>query len=335
MNLAEHKFLTGYGAALLIAAGALGFLLVKEKGRYQTALDAYNEKATAYNNLRSKPLALTKENLVKLQGQTQVVTDIAVALQEKLASATLPLEEIAPSQFQEVLRNTVSSFVHKAESAGMSLPANFYLGFDTYRNEPPRTEAAAPLLRQLKAIELACNILLDSRISGITGLNRTRLPAESGIASATPEPPAPKKGAAHKKGAAADQKPSVPLVTKYPFQIDFTGYQSEVRKALNALAANDKQFLIIRPLLIQNENTKPIPRTLVTEPVQPEAPAEATPEPAVAAGTPSVEPPLPEGGDPQNPPRQLEYIVGTEKINVQLLLEMTLFEGAFPSSPQK
>jgi len=332
MNWAENKFLIGYGAVLLIAAGALGFLLVKEKGRYETARQEYDQKVAAYNRLRSSPLALTKENLVKLQGQTQVVTDTAVALREKLASETLPLEEIAPSQFQEVLRNTVSAIERKAAGAGVKLPDNFYLGLERYRNEPPRTEAAGPLLRQLKTIDLACNTLIDSKVTAIETINRTPLPIESASPRETAAPA--------RRGQPTGAKPEeTPLVSKYPFEIRFTGYQSEVRKALNSLAANDKQFLVIRPLLIQNENAKPIPRVLASEQALPgpEAAASLTPDPSAAAaagGDPSVEPPLPQS-DPQHPARQLEYIVGTEKINVQLLLEMTLFEGAFPSSPKK
>lgn len=311
MNWAQHKFLIGLGAVTLVGAGALGFLVVKAKSNFDALTETYTAQSAKYNNLRKQPLALTEENLNRLQGQTTVVTDTAVALQQKLAKHSFPLEPATPEQFQDRLRVAVSEVLQKAQLSGVNLPENFYLGFNQYQNQPPRTEASAPLLRQLKTIQLATEILIEARVSSIAAITRTPLPEEGAPAAAAPRPATAKKPTTPATPAAP------PLVVKYPFDIQFIAEQGNVRKALNDLAKNDKQFLIIRPLNIQNEQEKPTPRQAVN----------ALPSPTP---TDTHEAPLPTQGDGPAQSRQLQYIVGTEKINVLLRLEMTVFDNPFP-----
>ncbi len=315
MNWAQHKFLIGLGAVTLVGAGALGFFVVKAKSNFDTLTETYTNQSAKYNNLRKQPLALTEENLTKLQGQTTVVADTAVALQEKLARHSFPLEAATPEQFQDRLRTAVSEVLQKAQLSGVNLPENFYLGFNQYQNQPPRAEASAPLLRQLKTVQLATEILIEARVSSIAAVTRTPLPEEGAPAAATGTP----RPAAPKKPATPAAPPAPKLVVKYPFDIQFIAEQGNVRKALNDLAKNDKQFLIIRPLNIQNEQEKPTPRQ--------SANAQSSPTPTDTA---NHEAPLPTQGDGPAQPRQLQYIVGTEKINVLLRLEMTVFDNPFP-----
>ncbi|HWL54227.1 MAG TPA: Amuc_1100 family pilus-like protein [Chthoniobacteraceae bacterium] len=318
MNWAQNKFLIGLGAVTLIGAGALGFFVVKAKSQFDALSETYQAKAAAYDNLRKQPLALTEENLTKLEGQTDVVAQTAVALQEKLASHSFPLEAATPEQFQDRLRTAVSEVLQKAQVAKVTLPDGFYLGFNQYQNQPPRTEAAAPLLRQLKTVQLATEILIDARVTSIAAVTRTPLP-EEGAAAATPRPaPAPKKKAA----APAKPAPAAKLVVKYPFDIQFIGEQGSIRKAFNDLAKNDKQFLIIRPLNIQNEQDKSTPRQVAAQTAAALPTPEATPAEQAA--------PLPTQGAGNAASRQLQYIVGTEKINVLLRVEMTVFDNPFP-----
>ncbi len=308
MNLAQNKFLVGLGAVVLVGAGALGYLTWNASTQYAATHEAYEKLANEYIALQKLPLYPNAENLKKLEEGREQVNVAAEALQAKLASVNLPLEEISPEQFQDRLRATVSAVTERADGSGVALPANFYLGFDRYQSQPPKTELAPLLWRQLKAIELAVDTLISSRVSAITGLTRQPLPGEDGAAAA-PAAPQRKPRAAAKPAAAAA---GAPLVSEFPFQLSFTAEQAQFRRALNELVANPKQFFIVQPLLVENQNLKPTPRAV--------------------AGLPGAVAPLPGGvphADATSATREREtYVVGTEKVNVVLRLQMVIFGGS-------
>lgn len=321
MNWAQNKFIIGFSAAMIVGCGGLGFLTWKAAAEFDAERTTYEEAVAKYNGLRRSPLYPNSENLKKLEEQKGAVVEAASALREKLAAISFPLEAITPEQFQDKLRATVSSVAEKARAAGTKLPDKFYLGFDKYQSQPPRMEAAAPLLRELKVLELVANTLIENKVDAIAPINRSALPEEDG---AKPAARAVPKGhaASGAKGAKDAALSGAELISKFPFEIQFSGEQNRLRRALNDLVKNQKQFLIVRSVEIKNDNDKPTPKGDLNPPAAPAAMDEsgAAVEGAAAPG---------QAAQPQKD-ESLHYIVGTEKISMRLHLEMVVFESSFP-----
>lgn len=298
MNWGQNKFLIGFGVVMVLGCGALGGLLWQSTAQFSELSAQYDEQVNTLQQLQILPLYPEQGNLQKLKDQKQVVTDAGLALQKQLEPLMFPMEQITPEQFQDKLRATVSAVVEKAGGVGVKLPDKFYLGFNDYQSKPPRTEAAAVLYRQLKAVDLAVNTLIDNKVDAIATINRTPLPEEAD---------APKVPAGKPAGKA---KPV--LLSKFPFEIQFSSEQAHFRRALNELARSEKQFFVIRPLSIKNTVEKPL---LKTDPSASAAPVDTT-----ATGDASQAPKA----------QSRRYVVGMEKLNVTLRLEMVVFASSSP-----
>jgi len=276
----------------------------------------------------------------KLQEQKAAVTQRIVKLQQTLSTMELPVEPMSPQQFQDRLRASVSATVEKARAAGIALPSSdrtFFLGFETYQTTLPAAEAAPALGRQLAAIELAVNTLIEDRITAIKDLKRTPLPEEEG-SGAAPAGVLPKPGATG-VGKGAPGKPksgSQQLVRTDPFDIALTADQPHLRKALDDLVNLKRQFYIVRTLAIVNQQQQapsrnengaasgadaaatPAPDQAAAPAASPAASAAGGAAPASGGGDVSV-PSSPAAGGP------LRFIFGAEKLDVTMRIEVVEF----------
>ncbi|MDQ3623240.1 MAG: Amuc_1100 family pilus-like protein [Verrucomicrobiota bacterium] len=317
--ITENKFLAGFLGATLLGAGVLAFLLLSAKGEHDKAHETYQTQSAELNRLLSLTPFPDRKNLAKFEEQEQELLGEIRNLQQSLSGNVFPFEEIGPTQFQDRLREAVSQVLAKAnEGGGKRVPEKFYLGFDKYETQPPRPEAAAPLLRQLKAIKLVVDLILDQKtidkkVATITKLDRPLLPAEADKQAATP--PGPGRPA---DARTADSKSGQTLVNKAPFDIAFSGDNTHFRNVLNGIVSSKEQFIVTRRLDVKNEKDAAPPKVVAVAatpeppPGEPANPAEPQPpaEVQAAAATPSASP----------------YIFGLEKIDVNLRLEILSFE---------
>jgi len=234
----ENKFLAGFLAVLLVGAVALTFLLISNQGNFAEVSDNYSKQSAELSRLQNLVPYPDEANLKLMRDQKDdYVANIGKLEKELATSHQFALEPMPPERFQDLLKKTVDAVVEKSGTG--VLPQKFYLGFDTYQATPPRGEAAAPLARELKAIDLVVNILLDNKVTAITEIRRPQL-AEEGD---------PRAAAAQKK-----------LVRKTPFDVTFVAEQMRARKALNEIVGSKKQFFILRSLIVKNEKEKGPPR---------------------------------------------------------------------------
>ena len=307
MNWKQNKFLIGLGVVMVAGIGTLGFLLFQSFSRYSDLRSDYEQQAETLGQLQGQPLYPEQKNLVKLKEQRESAVQAALAFQKQVEPLSLPLAPITPEQFQDKLRATVSSIVENATKAGVKLPQKFYLGFEQYQSQPPKTEAASVLDRQMRAIELAMNTLIENRVAAIIEVYRPQLAEEGNEGNGPQEPAATGKVARGKQAQKSD------LVSKYRFDITFTSDQGRFRKSLNDLSKNDKQFFIVRPVIIENDHPHPITKAAANTaagmvlPVTGSAPASGAAQPKA---------------------QNLKWLVGPEKLNVQLRLEMVVFASA-------
>ena len=315
MNRRSKIFFIGFGVVMVGGLGVLGYLLSQSVSHFSELSQSYDEQSTELKRLQTLPLYPEQSNLVKLKEVREAAGEAAASLQKQLIPMSIPLETITPEQFQDKLRALVSSITGKAKPLGVKLPKDFYLGFPQYQKSPPKTEAASPLDRQLKAVEIAVNALLEQKVEEIVKIDRTPLPEEVDALKVLPTAPIKPVGLPGKVEA-----PKPEFFSKFPFEIQFRTDQSRLRRVLNDLAKNEKQFFVIRPITIQNSGDKPLQK------VDPLAAAAAA---AQVSGT------APGSATSANQPKaqNLRYLVGMEKLNVLLRLEMVVFANT-PANKQ-
>jgi hypothetical protein len=142
-------------------------------------------------------------------------------------------------------------------------------------------------------------------VDAITSLSRTKLPEEGG--APTPNPRGHPVPHPHIATPAANE---TELVQNNSFDIKFTSDQIAFQNVLNGFAASSKQFFITRDVVVENSNPKPVSKVAETANGAPAPTPEATPAGAATSGTDA---------------NQLQYIVGTEKLDVAMRVEMVTF----------
>lgn len=316
----ENKFLTVFFALLFAGVVVFGYLLYTASATYSDVSDKYNAQAAELRRLQNLAPYPDQENLRKMREEKDAYAAKVTELRKSLAAEEFPLEPLTPEQFQDNLRATVSHVAESASASGVKLPDKFYMGFDVYQTSLPKPDAAAPLGRQLRAIEFVVRELFAAKVDSLTSLSRTPLPEEGGGGAAAPAGGGGRGGGAHGRGqmAAASEKS---LVSKSTFEIAFLTEQPHFRKWLNDVSSAKEQFYIVRLFTIKNENPAAPLRTdnSVVEPTP--APA-AAPQPSAAA--PTGKPPEAGGG-------MLKFIVGTEKIAVTAKVDILDFSAPEPA----
>lgn len=244
----ENKFLSGFLGVLTVGIGVLGYFVLDAMDRVDTARENYTAQASDLARLQNLPLTPSKKNLDALVAQKTEAVNVIAEYQATLGAKSFPLEPMTPEQFQDQLKATKTAIFARAAEGGTKLPPKFFLGFEAYETTPPKPEAAAPLGRQLKAIEWVLNQVFENRILEIDDkelLKRELLPEETGRKAAEP----PKKGG----GGAPKQKP---LVVTHSFELKMKCRQQQLAGLLNVIVGpKAPQFYI--PRLIQVTNERP------------------------------------------------------------------------------
>lgn len=305
-----NKFVSGFLGIMLIGVGVLTFLLLSAKGRYDGTTEKYEQQAAELNRLQNLPAFPDAQNLEAMAAQKAEHQQAIVALQKNLVATEIPIEPLAPEQFQDRLRETVSRVTAKAAGAKVALPEKgFFMGFDRYQTEPPRPEAAPLLGRDLKAIEFAVNQIIESRVAAISSLDRVPLAEEGGGR----EPAADTRTARPGPGAKNDRPGSAPLVLKHSFSVGIQANQQNFVQILNKLVTSKTQFLI--PRLVTVVNTQQAGPSRIDPNAGFTPPPDATAQPPAATGT------TPEAA----PAPVRKYIVGEERVDATLRLEIVDF----------
>jgi hypothetical protein len=289
----ENRWLGNFMIAFAITALlALWFLFLARSG-FTEASGEFNEAATEQNRLEHLNPFPNETNFRKTQAALDNYGATLTKLKEELRARVLPVEPIAPNQFQSRLRQAIVNTSGKARANRVKLPENFHLGFDEFRTTLPTT-AAAPLLGQeLAQVELIFGILIDARVDAIATVKRI-LPPET-HSTDSGQAPAAATPAARKPAGAANAAP--PVVERATIDLTFTASPSAMRKVLNQIASSERQFFIVRTLYVRNQQLK--------GPVREQTAAIS------ASATP--------------PASAIKFIVGNEHVEITARIEMVRF----------
>src|SRR6266480_3309499 len=281
----ENRWLGNFLIAFAVTALLALWFLFRARSGFTEASAQFNEAATERNRLEHLNPFPNEENFRKTQAGLNDYGATLTKLKEELRARVLPVEPIAPNEFQSRLRRAIVNTTERARANRVKLPENFHLGFDEFRTTLPTT-AATPLLGQeLAQVELLLGILIDARVDSITTVKRI-LPPETAAAT-TP--------AARKPAGAANAAPAV--FERAIVDLTFTASPSAMRKVSNQIASAERQFFIVRTLYVRNQQLK----------------GPAREQTAATAGT---TPP---------PTSAIKFIVGNEHVEITARIEIVRF----------
>ena len=239
----ENRWLGNFLIAFAVTALLSLWFLFGARSGFTEASAQFNEAATERNRLEHLNPFPNEGNFRKTQAALNDYGATLTKLKAELRAQVLPVEPIAPNEFQSRLRRAIVNTTEKARANRVKLPENFHLGFDEFRTTLPTT-AAAPLLGQeLAQVELLLGILIDAHVDGITNLKRETLPPETAAASTRPAKKPPANAAP-------------PVVERAIVDLTFTATPSALRKVSNQIASAQRQFFIVRTLYVRNQQLK-------------------------------------------------------------------------------
>lgn len=300
----EDKSLRIILVSVVVLAAAASLWLLNTWRDWRNALDRFTGIAGELNRLERLTPYPSVENLEKTRTQ---IDDYAVALarlKANLQGIVLPIETLAPNEFQSRLRITTAAVAEKARKNKIKLPDKFYLGFEEYSSALPNTTAAPLLGQELAQVELLVGSLFEARIDALTSFRRIPIREER-------EPMSPNPTATNKPAAPTNEVRKV--IERSVIEIAFVSTPSAARQFLNQIAGSGQQFFIIRLLRVRNEKDKGPTREVSSEMNNPTAIA-------------SSHATIPVRGSKPNSGSALNFIVGNERIEVGAKIEMVRFK---------
>jgi hypothetical protein len=230
-----------------------------------------------------------------------------------LKARVLPVEPISKEAFQDLLKETVARVAAKATDAKVERPKDFYLGFGEYQAKPPDAKAAPALARELRAIELVMNVLIEAGNLELDELVREGIGEEGGKSKAADR----QSGSGRVRSS--PEKSGSGVIERAGLRIKFTSTDSTLQKVIAGLANHKQQLMIIRKISVLNKQAESPPRVAAEPAAAPVAPATPA-DPAAAPAAPGN----PAGAAPAAPIAAggLSYVFGKEKIVTTIDLEL-------------
>jgi hypothetical protein len=302
----QNRFLATYLAIFVPLLLLLGYFVYASAGRASQVADDYAAQVTELQRLQKLEPYPDASSVERIEDMRGTFSDAVSQLQKQLAGREPAPEfpRLSPVQFQDKLRQLVDETTKAAQTAGMALPDNFYLGFEQYRAALPEDAATAGLDAELGAVRDLVDLLIKAHLERLISIKRAPLPHEqsaSAAAAAAANAPTPK----------AVSKQQAETVIRSPVQIEIEGLPNALRDALNAIAQAPRLYAI-SALIVKNGMDK-VPERGQNEQVG-GAGAGTAPSPSAspAAGAAPEASPAPAAEKGAVP---LRYIVGVEKVS--------------------
>ena len=229
----------------LIGTGATSYLAVDATTRRDEAqanLDSQLQKLKQFQNQKPFP---TEQSLKAIKDSLEEYRSELGKFRTALAAMEKPLLPINPQEFQDDLRKAVDELRKKAIEKGVTLPDNFFYGFDEYQSTPPSQQEVGELNREFSIMRRIADELVDLKIVSIASLKRQEIAAKA--SAAKPAQPA---------NPAATAGPKAPTISNKTFVITFTAPQEKLLTAFNMVQEAD-EFLLIRSLTLDNTSPQP------------------------------------------------------------------------------
>lgn len=314
----ENRFTAGLGGITAVAAAGLIAWGVSAGKSYKQAKEDYSSASSELSTMEGSRLYPSANNLAdKVKAVKEYTTEVADLQKafESYRTATPP--NVDPSDFTEALLKAKDEAAAALEKVGTEVPPEFFLGAEIYTTSPAKKEATGILTYELEAISQVITYLADAAPAELLNIYRPELVEEEGKKFE------PTKGQTYRA---------------LPFEISFNGTEASFRKFLSALDDSDKFYYVVRSMRVTNEkNEAPTAADGVFESDEPEEGVGGAPDPFAGAGgfvlpgeeAPAAEeeaPPALEESDPSSDDGEiLQQVLGSEKINVFLRIDIIQF----------
>lgn len=236
-RLKNNPFLGGLTIVTAVLTGAALYFAMGARQELDLQKEEFMSLTGRLSSVQSSKPFPNQANLNLAKAELEQAQKMLSELSSKVAEQSAPLNpELTPQQFQDALNTTVAKIAATASKNSVTLPENFYLGFDQYRAQPPSPSASPQLGQQLQSIAEAINILLANKVRSITSIVRPPLPVES-------------------QDNTEEQAKSSEQLFLAPFDVEFVADQANFRQSMEAII-RAKPLLFIRALEVRNSNPK-------------------------------------------------------------------------------
>lgn len=333
----ENKFTAALAGVTTVGSIALISLAMGKGDDLATAKTKLKKALRNEVEIQSVQPFPNKENLEKKKSIVSDYTKGASDLQRQFAAyrpKAKDVEDFAPDKFSAIVSSYRNRLNRTFKKNGVELPDQCVYGFEAYASKFPRPEATGELSYQVKAIEWLLTKLARNEPEALLNVVRSKFDLEL----------APIKVEMNKGLPAKTLKE--PEYYAMPLELSFRCDEKGLSNFLAEIANTDKYAFVIRSLHIQNER--------MTPPTQSDAEfAPATPEVAdnafgfgfgadfviqgddvanvedadaavVQAAAVPANAAVPVVGDDSDNTRKLLPVLGSEKINVFLKLDLIL-----------
>lgn len=340
MNWAqENKKLAGIVGVMVAGAAGLGAWLFFSWSGYAGSMEKWDTTQTRIATIKGKKLEPTQANVEAREKMLQEYADKVNSLRTALLSVQQPVKPMSETEFQAKLKDRTTEVKRLSKAAAMKpeLADDFALGFERYAAQSPRSaEIAAELNVHLDVIEKLITTCIESGVTSIDSLERTKLANEDAPAApkAAPAPAkktakATSKAAKAKKTVITEQAAAEPVLDRYPIKLTFTTDQGPLQAVMNTLCHPGKMphFLVVRQFRVENAR--------LDGPTKEEMNQRRTATPAAASEEPAARPEdLPKPGAPRLivPPKPAPVdaydIMGNEQLKVYMEVDYIRFRNA-------
>ncbi|WP_035608181.1 Amuc_1100 family pilus-like protein [Haloferula sp. BvORR071] len=323
----ENRFAAGLGGATAVAAIGLIAFAVSQGSGYSKAKEDYDALAGEVSTMTDGKLYPKDAYLSEKEKAVRDYKEDVTKLQDAFKKFQAPQPpNIDPGDFNTAVIKARDAAAKAITDAKGEVPAEFFIGFEAYKESAVKKEATGVLTFELDGISQLMENLAAAGPVKLLNLHRPHLAEEDG------------------KPFDATGK----MLRALPFEMAINCKEETFRKFLSALD-DSKHYYVIRSIRVTNEKPK-APTAADAEfksdepaatgggaggdafgggaggfvlPGEPEPAAPATPAPAPAAAAPAA------GGDGII----LKQVLGSEGINVFLRLDIVQFlEPAAPAA---
>ncbi len=356
MNVRKNLVLVvGAGICAVLLLVAL-FFLFRYQGQYREVTRDLKQARTRLGQLNDRKPFPSSKNVEAAEANRDLLQDHFDVIMSNLDRATIPSESIEPAEFAPMLERMLRAIQNKADAQGVALPEEFTYRFEEFaRGALPEPRTIDRLVRQLRMVDVISQLLVESRISAIESVERTRFEHEeaedefsgrgNARTSTRPIPRAPSTSRAERGGIVpgfgtrglASVIPAAEPSELYRverFRIVFSGNESAVWEALNRLLRADL-FMVIADLQLTNLGAglgeKTDVRSMMTT-LQNRAGTPGTRRPGVM-GQPAPTRRMPgmmEPGSDVAPtviiPREDRIVAGREQVRAEVTIDVYQFE---------
>lgn len=325
----EYNLVIGCVVAVFAAIGSSLYFAIDALNIESESVESLSNISQKIEKLNKSPIPPTTEYLKALEAQRSVIAEKIESLQQHARKIDVPTPEMSPEDFQKALNQKAQSIAEKAAKESIQIPADFYLDFNQYLQKLPSKELTPFMGRQLSAVGLLLDILLDSLPLELKSFERKtpdKLPdytiQDATTNAVTPTQVAPSPANSSQKSSKKEEAaPKRASLSSQSFDLAFSTRPERLRTFLNAVSSEQSAFFIVRNLKVANSKQKgPLKNTdLQAADTTGNTPDPNLPDPLAAQANESASP----------------YIVGEEHVDVKMSIDLVALAPAQDPAPQK